>query len=88
MNTTDHIFSVVKNLVLEIKDVDEDDITPETRIDSLDLDSLDFIELQVVIKKQFGATLDPGVFVSGQIATLSEMCTHIAELVAGATEAA
>lgn len=77
MNTAQSAFNAARELILELKDAEEHEITPETRFDALELDSLDFVEMQLVIKKQFAVTLDPDAFASGRIATLGQMCDHI-----------
>lgn len=81
MRLSENVFLVARELILEVKDIEEHEITPQTRIDALELDSLDFVEMQVVIKKKFGVALDPAVFASGQVTTLQQMCDHIAGLV-------
>ncbi|MBK5416194.1 acyl carrier protein [Pseudomonas sp. TH31] len=80
MTTVDNVFGVVRDLILELKDVDESDLTLDTNIESLSLDSLDFIEMQVVVKKKIGVALDPDSFASRNISNLRQLCELIVEL--------
>lgn len=80
MTTVEHVFAVVRDLILELKDVDEDAVTLDTHIESMEFDSLDFVEMQVVVQKKIGVALDPDSFARRQIATLRQLCEFVAEL--------
>lgn len=77
MSNVERIFSVVCDVITSLKDVEADQLSLETRIDSLDMDSLDFVELQVVVKKNFAVHIDPEKFISGEIEYLSDLCRFI-----------
>lgn len=47
------IFAVLKQTIEEVSDRDPDTIAPETDISSLKLASLDFVSIQVAIKRKF-----------------------------------
>lgn len=79
MSNVENVFKVVSDLILELKDVDEDGVTLDTMIDSLALDSLDFVELQLVVKKKIGVALDPQSFAGRKIATLRNLCEYVVE---------
>jgi len=80
MSNVENVFQVVSDLILELKDVDEDGVTLDTTIESLALDSLDFVELQLVVKKKVGVALDPQAFASRAIATLRQLCEYVVEV--------
>lgn len=80
MSNVETVFQVVQDLILELKDVEEDGVTLDTSIESLALDSLDFVELQLVVKKKVGVALDPQAFVNRKIATLRQLCEYVVEL--------
>ncbi|MBJ7516103.1 MAG: hypothetical protein JHC82_07660 [Stenotrophomonas sp.] len=84
MNTTESVFNVIRELILELKDDEIENITLESTIEALDLDSLDFVEMQVVVRKKLGVAMDPKAFASRNISTLQALCDYILEL----TEAA
>jgi acyl carrier protein len=80
MNTTESVFDVIRELILELKDDGVENITLESTIEALDLDSLDFVEMQVVVRKKLGVAMDPKAFASRNISTLQALCDYILEL--------
>lgn len=80
MTTVENVFAVVRDLILELKDVDENDVILDTAIESMSFDSLDFVEMQVVVQKKIGVALDPDSFASRKIATLRQLCEFVVEL--------
>ncbi|MBD7955250.1 hypothetical protein H9654_13680 [Stenotrophomonas sp. Sa5BUN4] len=80
MNTTESVFNVIRELILELKDDEIENITLESTIEGLDLDSLDFVEMQVVVRKKLGVAMDPKAFASRNIGTLQALCDYIVEL--------
>ena len=79
MTDVNNVFDIVRELILELKDVEENDVTLETTIESLSLDSLDFVEMQVVIKKKISVALVPESFTNSNISTLRPRCEFIVE---------
>lgn len=70
------IFEFIADAIEELVDVDFD-LTPEVNVDSLELGSLDYIELQVMVKKAFGVVVEADLFESGQLKTLGDFCSYI-----------
>ncbi|WP_445947325.1 hypothetical protein [Shewanella sp.] len=60
----------------ELIDVDID-LDAETKIEDMALVSLDYIEIQVVVKKAYGLVLGGELFETGQIKTLGEFADYI-----------
>lgn len=75
MNANDFLVSAI----VELKDIDESDLKPSLTLEALELDSLDYVELQVGIKKHFGVEVVGELFASGQIKTLGELVDYIEE---------
>jgi len=69
----------LRETILELKDIEEDKLTPQLPIDELGFESLDYVEIQVGIKKNFGVEIDPGLFQSGAIKTLGDLSRYIEE---------
>ncbi len=80
MNTLESVFDVIRDLILELKDDEIGPITLDSTIESLDLDSLDFVEMQVVARKKLNVVMDPAAFASRDISTLRALCEYILEL--------
>lgn len=75
MSDTSTVFEFIQNMIVEIKDLESDEIQNETGIDQLGLDSLDYVEIQVGVKRQFGVELSPTLF--ERIHTLGQLCVYI-----------
>ncbi len=76
MTSNNNVLLFFKEKFNEIKDLDEDSINTDTQIEALDLDSLDFVEIQVGVKKKFNISLSPELF-EGKITTIGELCDYI-----------
>jgi acyl carrier protein len=63
--------------ILELKDIDEAELTRELSLEQLMLESLDYVEIQVLIKKKFAVEIDQQLFVSGAITTLGGLADYI-----------
>lgn len=81
----------LRDAILELKDLDEAILVPETCIEDLQLDSLDYVEIQVGIKRQYDVSIEPELFATGVIKTLGDLSayirTHVAQAQAQVTEA-
>lgn len=58
-------------------------LTPETTLPELELDSLDYVELMVLAKREFNVTLNPEMFMKNPTMTLRELSQRIAQEMAG-----
>jgi acyl carrier protein len=78
MHDKNAVFEFIKDMIVEMKDSEPDDIRMQTAIDELGLDSLDYVEIQVGVKRKFGVALSPTLF-ERQIKTLDALCGYIAD---------
>lgn len=78
MTSSDTVFEFIQNMIVEMKDMEPEQIMPETGIDELGLDSLDFVEIKVNVNREFLVTLAPVLFET-KIRTIGHLCTYIAE---------
>lgn len=78
------IFEFLRELILDMKEVDADAIQPTSTFEKLELDSLDFVELQVAVKKKFKVDLLPETFASGEIANIEQLIGFISNETAAA----
>jgi len=66
----------VRNFLIEDLEIDEDKIAPEAKLkDDLGIDSLDFVDIVVIVEKNFGFKIKP-VEMQG-VTTLSQFCDYI-----------
>lgn len=56
--TKEEIAGIIKKFLIEEFEIDEEKITPEAHLkDDLGLESLDFVDIAVIVQKEFGLTL-------------------------------
>lgn len=56
--TKQEIAGIIKNFLIEEFEIDESKINPEAHLkDDLGLESLDFVDIAVIVQKEFGLTL-------------------------------
>ena len=70
------IISIINEFLIEDFEVPAADITPEATIkETLDLDSLDYVDLVVSIESNFGFKVKPEDFTN--IATFQDFCDYV-----------
>lgn len=56
--TKEEITRIINNFLIEEFEIDENQITPDAHLkDDLGLESLDFVDIAVIVQKEFGLTL-------------------------------
>jgi acyl carrier protein len=72
-----NIAEFLQEAIVELKDIEEDKLVPELSFEELALDSLDYVEIQLRIKKKFKVEITPELFSSGQLKNLGDLCAYI-----------
>lgn len=71
--TRDEIFSRVKTVLIEALSVDEEDVTPDAVIrDDLGAESIDFLDIQFRLEKEFGIKIPKGEMMPEDLASAAE----------------
>lgn len=70
-------FDFLTNAIGDLVDFEVEDMKPETGLLELGLDSLDYVSLQLAIKKKYGVEINFDDFTSGQITTIAQFCGYI-----------
>lgn len=79
--TRNEIDEKVKAFLVEDLEVEEENITPDARLkEDLGIDSLDFVDIVVIVERTFGFKIMPEEM-SG-VQTLSQFCDYIQSKVA------
>lgn len=66
----------VRNFLIEDLEIEEENIAPEAKLkDDLGIDSLDFVDIVVIVEKNFGFKIKPEEMQG--IITLSQFCDYI-----------
>ena len=71
----------VKNFLIEDLEVEPENIAPDAKLkDDLGIDSLDFVDIVVIVERNFGFKIKPEEMAG--VATLSQFCDYIESKVA------
>lgn len=66
----------VRKFLIEDLEIDEDKITPDAKLkDDLGVDSLDFVDIVVIVNKNFGFKINPEEMKG--VDTFSKFCDYI-----------
>lgn len=66
----------VRGFLIEDLEIDEEKIVPEGKLkDDLGIDSLDFVDIVVIVEKKFGFKIKPEEMAG--ITTLAQFCDYI-----------
>lgn len=71
---TQSVYDIVCEMLCDAKDLEPEQLTPEMLVQHIKLDSLDYVELMVLVKREFNATLSADMFIENPQMTLGEMC--------------
>lgn len=80
----DKIFGEITSAIAEEMKIDASSMTPETTLESLDISSIEFLDLMFVVEEKVGATLDVEM-VEG-METLGDLAKAIQGQIDGQTE--
>lgn len=72
-----NVAEFLQDAIVELKDVDESTLVPALTFEELELDSLDYVEIQLRIKKKFKVEITPDLFASGQLKNLGDLYAYI-----------
>ena len=74
--TRSEIEEKVREFLIEDLEIDEEKIVPEGKLkDDLGIDSLDFVDIVVIVEKKFGFKIKPEEMAG--ISTLKQFCDYI-----------
>lgn len=74
--TRAEIETKVRNFLIEDLEIDEEKIVPEGKLkDDLGIDSLDFVDIVVIVEKNFGFKIKPEEMAG--VVTLQDFCDYI-----------
>lgn len=77
MSQYDVIYEKVSDMIADAKDLECEDIQADAPLALLSLDSLDYVELIILAKREFGVTLTAELFIQHPNITLREVCEYI-----------
>lgn len=83
MSQHEMIYNKISEMICDAKDLAPEALTLETTLPELELDSLDYVELMVLAKREFNVTINPEMFMKNPTMTLRELSQRIAQEMAG-----
>jgi len=83
MKPYENIYSKISEMIADAKDMTLEALTPDTTLSQLELDSLDYVELMVLAKREFNVTLTAAMFMKKQPMTLRDLSLYIEQEMAG-----
>ncbi|WP_336667138.1 acyl carrier protein [Enterobacter mori] len=83
MKSYENIYSKISEMIADAKDMNLEALTPDTTLSQLELDSLDYVELMVLAKREFDVTLTAEMFMKKQPMTLRDLSLYIEQEMAG-----
>ena len=75
------VLAFLRSVLVEIKDIEEDEIRPESTLEEVALDSLDYVEVQLAIKKRYGVVVNQAALADGSILTIADFCSSVSDAV-------
>lgn len=75
----DEVYEKVSEMLCDAKDLEPDALTPDSPLHQLKLDSLDYVELMVLAKKEFGVSVEAELFVNNPQISLRELCQYLSD---------
>lgn len=83
MSQYETIYDSIAEMLCDAKDLAPEALTPETTLAELEPDSLDYVELMVLAKREFNVTLTADMFMTKPPVTLRDLSRLIAQEMAG-----
>jgi acyl carrier protein len=75
----EEIFAFLRDLLIDMTDHTNETIKPESELESLALDSLDYVQIQVEVQKTYRVQVPTEKIANGEITTLGQMAEMICE---------
>ena len=73
-------FELLKSQIIELTDTDPTRITPDTQLVDLNLVSLDYVSIQVAVKKEYGIQLDLSPLSEQSMSTVGDFARYVKSL--------
>ncbi len=71
------VYSAITDLILEVSDIEEQELSPASSFEEVDMDSIDMIELGFMVKRTFNLAIDGALFESGELNNIQQLCDYI-----------
>lgn len=73
-------FELLKSTIVELSDVDPGEVAPESKLVDMNLISLDYVSIQVAVKRKYGIQIDLGELEKQNLVTINDFANYISTL--------
>ncbi len=77
MSQYQNIYIKVSEMICDAKDLETEDMNENLTLIQLEFDSLDYVELMVLVKREFNLSLDADFFIQHPNISVKILCEHI-----------
>lgn len=77
MSVFNKVYQAITSVILDVSDIEEEALSPASTFEEVDIDSIDYIELGLMIKKTFNLSVEGRLFESGELSSIQDLCDHI-----------
>lgn len=78
MSDYQSIYIKINQMICDAKDLDED-VDADLTLDQIKFDSLDYVELMVLVKREYNVSLTADFFIENPTMTIRELIEHISK---------
>ncbi|EPL9569280.1 acyl carrier protein [Providencia rettgeri] len=71
------IYNKISEMICDAKDLESEEVNEDLTLVQLEFDSLDYVELMVLVKRDFNVTLDADFFIQHPNLSIKELCEHV-----------
>ncbi|KEA54245.1 hypothetical protein DT73_02415 [Mangrovibacter sp. MFB070] len=79
MEMTTQLYTAIRATIADAKDMEIEQIQPETTLGALQLDSLDYVELMVLAKRDFKKNINIDTIAASPDMSLATLCQLVAD---------
>jgi len=79
MEKHEKVYNTLCETICDAKDLEMSSLSPDMLLTQIELDSLDYVELMVLAKREFDVTLTADIFSKNPAMTLGELCQVLVE---------
>ncbi|HBO23357.1 MULTISPECIES: acyl carrier protein [unclassified Providencia] len=77
MSQYQNIYIKISEMICDAKDLETEDMNENLTLIQLEFDSLDYVELMVLVKREFNLSLDADFFIQHPNISVKILCEHI-----------
>ncbi|MEQ4626005.1 MULTISPECIES: acyl carrier protein [Providencia] len=77
MSQYQNIYLIISDMICDAKDLDDSEVNEDLTLVQLEFDSLDYVELMVLAKREFNITLTAEFFIEHPNLSIKSLCEYL-----------